>query len=105
EVVGVVAPGGVARGRDGDALVSGDRRSGELGDDPPSRELVVEDDRVAEAVGLTDVAGPGPERRDVDRTEDAGAGGLVEDLEACVDSLDVLRRADLAVRVRRRAVA
>src|SRR5438046_1235772 len=47
EVVAVVAAGGVAGGRDRDALVGGHADARELADQPAAVELVVEDDRVA----------------------------------------------------------
>jgi hypothetical protein len=70
-------------------------RACELGNDPAVGELVVQDDRVAFTVVQADAAEAGPQRLDADRPEDGGAGRLVEDLEPCVDDLDVLGRPDL----------
>src|SRR5213076_430923 len=56
-------------------------------------------------ITLTWVAEAAPQRRNVDRCHDRGAGRLVEDLETLVHDLDVLREADFSVRVGRRAVA
>src|SRR5919201_4119957 len=67
--------------------------------------MVEDDNRVTEPAGLTDAAEAAPDRCDVARTLDGVASRLVENLVALVDDLDVLRRADLAVRVRRGAVA
>jgi hypothetical protein len=102
EPVAVVGAARVAGTRDGDALVGDDARgvvAGELRDDPAVGQLVVEHYRVAVPVELAQAAEPAPQRPDVDRPEDGCAGRLVEDLEALVDDLDVLRQPNLAVRV------
>ena len=91
----------VARGRDRDALICRDAGPGELADQPAIRELVVEDHRVAIAVGLAHAAEPTPDRRDADRAEHRCPGRLVPDLVAVVDDLDELRRAGLAIRIGR----
>jgi hypothetical protein len=67
ELVEVVGPGRVARRRDGDALAvlvvarAAAWRGDELGDQPPPRYLVVEDDRVAVVVDLALADRVGPE--------------------------------------------
>ena len=105
KAVAGISAGRVGRGGDGDALVCRNGRPGELADEPAVGELVVEHDRVAVAGRLADAGEAGPERGDSHRPEDGGARRLVEDLEAFIDDLDVLRQAHLAVRVGGRAVA
>src|SRR5439155_9710927 len=103
EAVAEPAAGRIARRRDGDALIGRHRDTGELGDDPAVGELVVEDDRVAVAVVLTDAAEAAPEGGDPGRAVDRASRRLVEDLEALVDDLDILSGPYLAVRVGRGA--
>ena len=102
--VAVVGAGRVTGLRDRDALVSRNGGSRELADQPAVGELVVEDDRIAVAVELAVAAEARPERGDVRRAVERRTA-LAEDLEPLVHHLDVLRRPDLAVGVRRRAVA
>src|SRR6185503_4843330 len=84
-------------GRNGDA--------GKLRDDPAIGELIVKHDRVAAIVRLTNTAEALPERGNTRWAKQRRATVFVEHLEALVDHLHVLRRADFAVRIRRRAVA
>ena len=105
KAITVIGTGGVARGGDGNALVCRDPTARELADDPAVGELVVEDDGIAVAGGLADAAKPAPDRGDARGTQHRSARVLVEDLVAFVDDLHVLRRADFAVGVGRRAVA
>ena len=104
EVVAVPRPRGIVGGRDRNALVRRVAGSRELRDQPAVRGLVVESDRVTRAA-LAHSAEARPHRVDRGGAEDGGAGGLVEDLEGAVHDLDVLRVADLAVRVGRSASA
>ena len=105
KAIAVIRAGGIARDGDGDALVGRDPGACELADDPAVGELVVDHDRVAVAIGLANAAKAGPDRGDARRPQHRGTRGLVEDLIAFVDDLDVLRRAHLAIGVRRRAIA
>ena len=105
EGVAVVAPRGVARRRDCDAvperlarIVEPARR--ELGKDPAVGDLVVEDDRVARRVGAVRHREIAPERARVDRSEEP-VPGLVVDGEGEVHHLDVVVRPHLADRVGR----
>ena len=101
EVVEVVGPGRVLRFRDRDALVrvARSRSHDKLGEDPASGENVVSDDRIAVVVTRARAA-----QRLEQRVAGGGAveqrtRGLVEDREAGVVPLNVLRRADAAVHV------
>src|SRR6266404_2533833 len=57
------------------------------------------------AITLANAAKATPDRGDTHRSKYRSPCGLVKDLEAFVDDLDVLRSAHLTVRVGRRAVA
>ena len=105
----------VARLRDGEALE--DASGGltlpravelerEVGDEPAVLEAVVEDDRVAEVVGVAEVPEVPLAHERVERERrDAVAVRLVVDADRGVDRLDVVGRADVAVRVGRVAGA
>src|SRR5205823_9988883 len=78
---------------------------GKLADQPPIREVIVEDDRIPIATRLASAAETSPDGRDAIRSEDGIRGDLVEDLKALVDDLNVLGLAHGAVGIRWRAVA
>ena len=108
KAVTIVSAGGIRGRRDGDALV-GDRRAargaGKLGDDPPVRDVIIEDDRVAKAAVLAGAAEAGPDRGDSQGSQDRRPGCLIKDLVAFVHHLDVLSQSYGAVRIGRMAVA
>ena len=106
--VTAISAGSIARGGNGHALVRDRRtpsRRGKLGNNPTIGQLVIENDGIAKAARLAGPAEAAPERRDAIRTEKGVTGGFVEDLEAFVDHLNVLRQANGAVCVRRSAAA
>jgi hypothetical protein len=73
KAVAIVSAGGIGGRRDGDAFV-GDRRAargtGKLGDDPPVRDVIIEDDWVAKAAVLAGAAEAGPDRGDPQGSQD-----------------------------------
>ena len=66
--------------------------------------MIVKHNRVAGSTDLTSTAEAGPDGRDAVWSEKRGSR-FVEDLEPLVNDLDILRRADSAIGVRRRAIA
>ncbi len=100
ERVAVVRPGRVSALRHGDALQERRRGHRELRDDPPIGDRVVQDLRVPVVVRLAAAAEAAPQRVDRNRAVH-GASALVEDGEIGVDRLDVVVRANVAVRVGR----
>src|SRR5688572_23693195 len=105
KVVTMIRAGGVASGRDGDALVSRNGNAGELRDDPAIGELIVKHDRISTVIELTNTAEALPDGGDGGWAKQLGPGAFVENLEAFVDHLHVLRRPDFTVGVGRCAVA
>ena len=103
ERVAVVRAGGIARGRDGDALQVRRRRNGELADDPAVGEPVVLDRGVAVVICLAPTAEAAPERVRV-RGAVEDRAGLAEHGELLVDDLDVVVRPHVPVRIGRGGV-
>src|SRR4030095_12270079 len=83
-----VAPSGVARCRNRDALVS--QSASKLTDQPTIGDLVIQHDRITLTGGLSAAAETGPDRLDTIRAENGSAGRLAKDLVALVHDLDVL---------------
>jgi len=103
--VAEVRAGGIPGCRHGEALVVGRNREatlggeGELGEDPAVRHPVVADDGIALVGELAEAAEAGPQGVTGAWTHKRRAGP-VKDLEVEVHPLDVVVRADVAVRVR-----
>src|ERR1044072_6240648 len=100
----MIRAGRVARSRNGHAFISRDGNPGKLRDDPTIGELIVQHHRIAVAVEFTNTTEAGPDGGDAGWSKQRSTGCFIEDLEAFVDHLHVLSRADLNVRIRWRAV-
>lgn len=102
--IAIVSAGGIRGCRDSNTLI-GWRRTGELAYEPPVGGLVVNDNRVATAIGFADPAKAGPNGANCSRPKDRRPGGLIKDLIAIVHHLHVLGQTYGAVGIGRRTVA
>jgi len=91
------------RGNSDAFLVRGKHRVVERhdGDYPPSRRLVIEDDRVAEVASLAQSAETSPNTRNGSGAEDRPPGGLIKDLIGEINGFHHLGSTDGSVRIRR----
>src|SRR5437868_1813007 len=104
KAVAVVGAGGIVGGGHGNALIGRHAGTRELADNPAVVELVIEYHRVAITIGLAHPAKTAPNGGDAYRAKHRSACGLVKDLVALIDHLDVLGGTDFAVGVRWSAV-
>jgi len=105
ETIAKVATGSVVRGRNGDALIGWNTDTRELADHPSICELIVEHDRVAAAIILTNASKAVPDSGNANGSKNRRTRGFIKDLNAFVDHLNILRLTDLPNGVGRSAVA